>query len=192
VAAGGFSRGTNGHEIVVADFPDAARSKGDQGLGATAPRSPHLSPCARGPCSARRHQACGSSPATSPIRGYEPRHVAASGDKRDADDDGRLPGRSIQDGANRIFMARIRSTRRLAVLGHVLDAQCLDKFLPAVQCEPEAFEESGLEAGNRVCCGEQVLAQLRWLDRRPISSSTTCAQSGAAPQPRTSERGRPD
>jgi hypothetical protein len=35
-------------------------------------------------------------------------------------------------------------------------------------CEPEGIEESGLEAANRVCCGEQVLAQLRWLDRRPI------------------------
>jgi hypothetical protein len=35
VATGRSTGGTNGHQIVVADFPDVARSKGDQGLGAT-------------------------------------------------------------------------------------------------------------------------------------------------------------
>ena len=150
-ATGGCFGGTNGHQIVVADPPDVACSKSDQGLGATrgsdefhldgigqvdihdcAQIAAFSAPEPEGPCSARRHQACGSSPAFSTIRGYEPRHVAASWDKPDADDDGRLPGRSIQDSASCMFLAPIRRTRRLAVLGQVLDAQCLGKFLPAV------------------------------------------------------------
>src|ERR1700680_1153338 len=34
-ATGGCLDGTNGHQIVIADFPDVACSKSDQGLGAT-------------------------------------------------------------------------------------------------------------------------------------------------------------
>jgi hypothetical protein len=52
-------------------------------------------------------------------------------------DPSRLPSRSVQDSANRIFLAAFRSARRLAVLGQVLDAQRFHEFLPVVRCEAE-------------------------------------------------------
>jgi hypothetical protein len=149
-ATGGCTGGTNGHQMVVADFPDVARSKGDRGLGATRggyefhldgrasrhqrPRPDrHASaPEPEGPCSARRRQVRGSSQAISRICGHEPRYIAPSRDKPDADDNGRLSGRSIQDSANRVFLALIRGTNRLAVLGQVLDAQRVDRFTSCV------------------------------------------------------------
>jgi hypothetical protein len=75
-ATGGCFGGTNGHQIVVADPPDVACSKSDQGLGATrgsdefhlggigqvdihdcAQIAAFSAPEPEGPCSARRHHA---------------------------------------------------------------------------------------------------------------------------------------
>jgi hypothetical protein len=54
------------------------------------------------------------------VRGHESRHLSASRDEPDVDDNGRLSGRSIQDTANRVFLPPIRQARRLTVLGQML------------------------------------------------------------------------
>jgi hypothetical protein len=56
----------------------------------------------------------------------------------------------------------------LGVLGQVLEAERFGEFLPAVWREPERRKESSLKPTDRMCRGQQVVAQLRRFDRRPI------------------------
>ena len=62
-----------------------------------------------------------------------------------------------------------RRWARFGVLGEVLDPEGLGQLAPAVRCEAERAEEARLESPNRMTAGEEVVAQLRRLNRCSIS-----------------------
>lgn len=79
-----------------------------------------------------------------------------------------MPGRSIQDSSDRVFLAVDSRWSRLGVLSQVLDSKRLGQFGPTIRREAERHEKARFESPDRMSGRQQVVAQLLGFDRGPI------------------------